>query len=398
MAKSFHKKNDGSTVVKESNGKIVSNLPSPESYAAPTAAPVVPMTASLDSNTQADYERWFASFQGRNQEIPADVDGLTTHIDLIDRQIASVNSAFEGVDDEAAVIPLAGIPGITVEHAFPEDALLTRKEAVDLMRLEKAILREERTKILAGDTPLQDFGNGPLGVATVEAFAEPNTREWLLARTQGIGGSDKIGHVNEEGEFVSYDSEDKRGYLNRMIRSKGPAAIAEIESRPVEKPSEKDQPLAIRIGNHLERTIQFEFAQGNPQYDHLEDKYTRTAPAGRSWHRFNPDGVLREKESGRLGIFEAKTSRDAETFDKAVPGYLAQCLHNAAAADLDFAVLVADVEGEKEQRVIRVDFTAQQRQQYRDAVDRVWLLYKPQWDKNEARNLALEAKAAQPAS
>lgn len=395
MAKTFHKKPDGSTVIKESNGKIVSNLPAPDSYAAPTAAPTVPATASLDAGTQADYERWFASFQGRTQnQGDADVEALTAHIDLIDRQIASVNEAFEGVDDDAAVIPLAGIPGITVEHAFADDSLLTRKEAVDLMRLEKALLREKRTQVLVGDAPLADFGNGPLGVAEVEAFAEPNTREWLLARTQGIGGSDKIGYVDENGEFKSYDSIDKRNYLNSMLRSKGPAAIAEIEARPAEKPAEKDQPLAIRIGNHLERTIQFEFAQNNPQYDHLEDKYTRTAP-GRSWHRFNPDGVLREQETGRLGIFEAKTSRDSATFDKAVPGYLAQCLHNAAAADLDFAVLVADVEGEKTQRVIRIDFTPEQRQNYRDAVDRVWLLYKPQWDKNEARSLALEAKAAQ---
>lgn len=393
MAKSFHQKADGSTVVKESNGKIVSNLPSPASYAAPTAAPAVPTTAGLDATTQADYERWFASFQERSVSAAGpDVDALTSHIDLIDRQIASVNQAFDGIDDDAAVIPLAGIPGITVEHAFPEDALLTRKQAVDLMRLEKAILREQRTQILAGDTPLEQFGDGALGVAQVEAFAEPNTREWLLARTQGIGGSDKIGYIDESGEFVSYDSIDKRNYLNSILRSKGPAAVAEIEAKPAEKPAEKDQPLAIRIGNHLERTIQFEFAQANPQYDHLEDKYTRTAP-GRSWHRFNPDGVLREKESDKYGIFEAKTSRDSATFDKAIPGYLAQCLHNAAAADLDFAVLVADVEGEKTQRVIRIDFTPEQRQNYRDAVDRVWLLYKPQWDKNEARALALEAKA-----
>lgn len=395
MAKTFHKKPDGSTVIKESNGKIVSNLPAPDSYAAPTAAPTVPTTASLDAGTQADYERWFASFQERSQgPVGSDVEALTAHIDLIDRQIASVNEAFAGVDDDTAVIPLAGIPGVTVDHAFADDALLTRKEAVDLMRLEKALLREKRTQVLLGDAPLNEFGNGPLGVAEVEAFAEPNTRAWLLARTQGIGGSDKIGFVDEDGEFKSYDSIDKRNYLNQMLRSKGPAAIAEIESRPAEKPAEKDQPLAIRIGNHLERTIQFEFAQANPQYDHLEDKYTRTAP-GRSWHRFNPDGVLREQETGRLGIFEAKTSRDSATFDKAVPGYLAQCLHNAAAADLDFAVLVADVEGEKTQRVIRIDFTPEQRQNYRDAVDRVWLLYKPQWDKNEARNLALEARASQ---
>jgi hypothetical protein len=135
----------------------------------------------------------------------------------------------------------------------------------------------------------------------------------------------------------------------------------------------------------LERTIQYEFAKNHSEYTHYEDKNTRTAK-GRPWHRFNPDGVLQDNATQEFGIFEAKTSRDTATFEKALPGYLAQCLHNASAANLKFAVLVADIEGESNQFVYRIDFTDKQLQDYKDTVDRAWLLYKPRYDKKEARS------------
>jgi hypothetical protein len=64
---------------------------------------------------------------------------------------------------------------------------------------------------------------------------------------------------------------------------------------------------------------------------------------------------------------------------------MAQCLHNAAAADLPFAVLVADVEGEAAQRVIRLDFTPAQRADYRRSLDRVWKFIKPVYDRRMGR-------------
>lgn len=400
--KTFHQKNDGSTVVKE-HGKIVTNLPSDAARgAALSAAPEIPALAggaAIADNPAAAVELMYAQFVSQSSATESPTAVLDHLIDVTDQSLAGLRLQYLGVDQKDEVVPIDSIGPFSFDHPYEPGTLVSPRIAEDLYRLEKAVLREQRT-ILAqeqdavnGIQRLHTFGDGPLGSAHAEGFHEPNSRAWLLARTQGIGGSDKIGYYNEAGEFVPYDSDGKRNYLNSILEKKSPAAIAEIETLPEQKPDERDQALALRIGNHLERTIQYEFAVNHPEYTHLEDKYTRTA-LGRKHHRFNPDGVLRDNETGEYGIFEAKTSRNSETFDKALPGYMAQCLHNAAAADLDFAVLVADVDGEPTQRVVKMTFTPEQRQSYRDALDRVWLLYKPQYDKTTGAVRALSEDAA----
>lgn len=275
-------------------------------------------------------------------------------------------------------------------YTWTEDDVISRKEALDLVRLDKAIIREARTEFLveseraAGIERLHQYGDGLLGTAEATGTYEPNTREWLLARAQGIGGSDKIGYLNEANEFVPYDP----SHLRSMLASKTAEAIEKINqtarTEALPAGAVDDAPLPIQIGNRLERTIQYEFAVNNPQYTHLEDKSSRIS-VGRPYHRFNPDGVLQDNATGAYGIFEAKTSRDAATFEKALPGYKAQCLHNAAAADLPFAVLVADVEGESEQRVVRLDFSEQERADYRRTLDRVWKFVKPDFERRRGQ-------------
>lgn len=381
MAKSFHKKSDGSVVVKD-NGKIVTNLPSGRNVA--TMTPKVPLkNVARMAEFENNYDDYYAAFRnGKVAENVADIDADIAHLDA---NIYAIQK--EASENPDATFVVGELPGITVETYHKPEDVVSAKEAADLYRLEKALLREKRTEILVaqdkaeGFERITEFGEGPLGEAIVEGFHEPNTKEWLLARTQGIGGSDKIGYVDENGKFVSYDSVDKKGYLNSVLEKKSPAHIAEIENGPDVAVDPVEQALPLRIGNALERTIQYEFAVNHTEYVHLEDKTTRVASGGRTWHRFNPDGVLQERSTGEYGIFEAKTSRDKATFEKALPGYRAQCLHNAAAAGLKFAVLVADVEGSKKQYVERIEYTDQELQDYRDAVDRVWLLYKPTYDR-----------------
>jgi hypothetical protein len=376
MGKTFHRKTDGSIVVKES-GKIISNLPGKPRI--PGATPVAASIPKLptDLSTKSSPRR------PKIQEKP-----FSAEITTLDESIGLLKSALE--TDPDAVVLVSDLEDITVEHSFSPDQEITLKEALDLYRLEKAIYREKQTILEIKEDKKNSikrinlFGNGKLGEAEKEAFHEPNTREWLLARTNGIGGSDKLGYVDENGEFVSYDSVGKRHYLNSILAEKSPKAIEAIESAEVASTPEAEQALPLRIGNHLERTIQYEFAKNHSEYTHYEDKNTRTAK-GRPWHRFNPDGVLQDNGTQEFGIFEAKTSRDTATFEKALPGYLAQCLHNASAANLKFAVLVADIEGEPNQFVYRIDFTDKQLQDYKDTVDRAWLLYKPRYDKKEAR-------------
>lgn len=378
MGKTFHRKTDGSMVVKES-GKIIGNLPG-KPRALGSAAPLAASIPQLPANLNASSPKRPKFLKGRayNSEIAA----LDENIEFLQKSLTS---------DPDAVVLVSDLEDITVEHAFQRDQEISLKEALDLYRLEKAVYREKRTILemkedkKEGLKRISLFGNGKLGSANKEAFHEPNTKEWLLARTNGIGGSDKLGYVDEQGEFVSYDSIGKKHYLNSILAEKSPKAISSMESADATTPSkEADQSLPLRIGNTLERTIQYEFAKNHNEYSHFEDKNTRTAE-GRSWHRFNPDGVLQDKKTNEFGIFEAKTARDSVTFEKALPGYLAQCLHNASAANLNFAVLVADIEGEPNQFIYRIDFTDKQLQDYKDTVDRAWLLYKPRYDKKEAK-------------
>lgn len=289
-------------------------------------------------------------------------------------------SALGGLDDDVTI--RVGDLGVPDTWTWGADDVVSRTDAIDLLRYNKALHRAELTRLAAevegdGAHALDQYGEGPLGTAVAVGTYEPGTAAWLLNRTAGIGGSDKIGHIDDDGVFHPYEG----GKLRYMLESKSRQAVARLSALDPDEVAQ-DTSLPAEIGNVLERTIQREFAVANPQYRHLEDKSSRVA-AGRPYHRFNPDGVLQEVETGKFGIFEAKTARDAATFEKALPGYRAQCLHNAAAADLDFAVLVADVEGEARQRTYRLDFTAEERAAYRRQLDKVWLWVKPEFDRRD---------------
>lgn len=369
MSQTFHKKANGATVVKK-QGKIVTNLPSPQSYQAPTAATVVPGLPVNEGDVSPEVQRQMFARLTERREHAAETD---VRLAELDRQIEALRAI--PVDESE---PVEGDTGQWTAKA--------KTEAIDAVRLVKANAREEATvhriakEVAGGFHRLTDYGVGPLGTAEAIGTFETNSEAWLLARTEGIGGSDKIGYVNAENKFIAYDS----SYLRSTMQSKTPEAVKKIKADAAARANgtmDAEVPsLPIQIGNALERTIQYEFAIGGIEYDHFEDKSSRVA-AGRPHHRFNPDGVLRDQGTGDFGVFEAKTSRDAATYEKALPGYKAQCLHNAAAADLPFAVLVADVEGEHGQRVLRMDFSAEERAEYRRLLDRVWFVHKPEFDR-----------------
>ena len=324
---------------------------------------------------------WHASEY--DQDIPnaEAIRTLTDSITLVDEKIAALQTL--NADEYVRV----GDLGLTEAHIWDEDSIISKKDAIDLARLEKATFREARTVALLeaeaalGIERMKEYGEGNLGSSIAVGTHEPNTLPWLLARAEGVGGSDKIGYLNENNEFIPYDGR----HLRPMLASKSRMAIEKIKktarTEPLAEGEVDDASLPIKIGNALERTIQYEFAVTHPEYTHYQDKSSRVAE-GRPHHRFNPDGVLQDNKTGKYGIFEAKTSRNAETFEKAVPGYKAQCLHNAAAAGLNFAVLVADVEGETQQRVLRLDFTDKELADYRARLDHIWFTAKPEFERS----------------
>ncbi len=378
--KTYHKQANGVTVVKE-RGKIVTNLAAPSKSALPKAAPNIGFIAvEPEGNEKLALNQIFDRYRGQFT-----TDELFSKVEVLDAQITELR-----LYEDGDLIRLGDLEGITEYNGWDDETILDRKEAIDLLRLQKAILREQHTDFISEDYEkrvgvpiIEEYGEEPLGIAEVTGTYEINSVEWLLSRAEGIGGSDKIGHVDENNEFVPYDG----AHLRRMLDTKTPEAIERIRATGVRGPlgdTEQDltgSSLPVQIGNRLERTIQTEFALNNPEkYRHFGDKSSRIDP-NRPYHRFNPDGVLLDTSTGNFGIFEAKTSRDSETYEKALPGYKAQCLHNAAAAFLPFAVLVADIEGEPEQRVVRLDFTAEELSNYRKTLDRVWRWQKPEHDR-----------------
>jgi hypothetical protein len=310
---------------------------------------------------------------------PFEADGPTQIHDEAIAELSDQIAALDTLDEDATV--RVGDLDVKDTWTWTANDILSRQEAIDLLRYNKALHRAELTRIATeaegANHTLAAYGDSPLGNAVAVGTYEPGTVAWLLNRTAGIGGSDKIGHIDADGAFHPYDG----GELRFMLESKSSRTVERLASMSATPDAiAQETELPAEIGNVLERTIQREFALNNPEYRHLEDKSSRIA-AGRPHHRFNPDGVLQEVESGKYGIFEAKTARDAATFERALSGYRAQCLHNAAAADLDFAVLVADVEGESRQRTYRMNFTAEERAAYRRQLDKVWLWVKPEYDR-----------------
>lgn len=344
------------------------------------AAPPVASPLVGEAEAQVSLEELYERFEGFSRRPATDLGEVVADID---GKLAALNEL-----DEGALVRVGDLQ-VTDSHVWGDDDVISRRDAIDLLRLNKAQARAAQTAALiaaeeaAGVSRLSAYGDGALGTAVATGTYEPNTLPWLLQRAGGVGGSDKIGYLTEENEFVPYEY----GKLRSMLDSKTPEAIermkatARTESLPLGQVD--DSPLPIKIGNAMERTVQYEFAVAHPEYLHLEDKSSRVA-VGREHHRFNPDGVLQERETGRYGIFEAKTARNWDTFAAALPGYKAQCLHNAAAADLDFAELVADIEGYG-QFSMRLDFTAEQRADYRRSLDKVWFWVKPEHERRRGQ-------------
>lgn len=403
MAKTFHKKSDGSTVVRE-NGKISNNLPAGKN-SVPSAAPSVTGLAFVAETVTADatsLDDLYTRFEEVKVESLPTLEELDASIQAATADLEELRAMEVPVGEDGKEIPSIPVTSLNCDpYNYEEDALLTKGQAEYLLRLEKATAREQKTLLekaadeAAGNQVVSEFGDRQLGAAVNEGVYEPNSREWLLARTQGIGGSEKIGEITDSGQFIAFDESGRRRYLHKIFAKKTDVAIEAIQTAQANEDGRLGKaPIAAEIGNRLERTVQYEFAKNNPHLHHFEDKATRSAP-NRPWHRFNVDGILEDKQTGELGVFEAKTAKDTETFEKARRGYMAQCLHNVAGAydpegkgpKVTFAYLVADIEGEPEQRVIRMEFTDSQLRSYREAIDRAWLVHKPEYDQNAAQSI-----------
>lgn len=152
--------------------------------------------------------------------------------------------------------------------------------------------------------------------------------EWRRNRTR-LGGSDAAAVLGEN------------PYMSNV-------ELWEVKTglREQEDISEKSY---VKYGTEAEEYLRALFALDFPQYEVLYDENNLWLNDQYSFAHASLDGVLIERETGRKGILEIKTtnilqSMQKEKWDHQIPqNYFAQLLHYLMVTELDFAVLKAQL-------------------------------------------------------
>lgn len=161
-----------------------------------------------------------------------------------------------------------------------------------------------------------------------------NTEEnWLKERAKGIGGSDAAAIIGQNPYKTNIELwEEKTG------RKKTPDI------------SDKD---CVIFGKLAEDPIREIFKLDYPQYEVLHEEFKTVANSDFPFIRGSFDGVLTEKETGRKGVLEIKTtnilqSMQKEKWNDRVPdNYFCQVLHYFLVnPDFEFAILKARLKSE----------------------------------------------------
>ena len=159
-----------------------------------------------------------------------------------------------------------------------------------------------------------------------------NREEWLQNRFKGIGGSEASAIVGMNPYMTNID-------------------LWNIKTGQVVPEDISDKPY-VKYGTNAEEHLRALFALDFPQYEveyvdnnsYFNDKYPFALAS--------LDGVLIEKETGRKGILEIKTTNILQSMqkekwkDRIPDNYFVQVLHYLLVTEYDFVVLVAQLKSE----------------------------------------------------
>lgn len=166
--------------------------------------------------------------------------------------------------------------------------------------------------------------------------------EWLKNRVKGIGGSEAAAVLGLSKWLSNYDL----------------WAIKTGKKEP-EDIAGKDY---VQYGIKAEPLIRGLFALDNPQYEIIYDAFNSYQNAEYPFLLASVDGILKEKETGRLGLYEGKKAdlygkRTAEGWENKIPqAYYCQLLHYfIVIPDLEFAVLNAQLKTVSAGKVVRTE-------------------------------------------
>lgn len=168
----------------------------------------------------------------------------------------------------------------------------------------------------------------------VEKYIFSNREEWLAARKDHIGGSDASACVGRN------PYKDNVQLWEEKI---GLAVLDDISDRDY-----------VRYGTRAEWHLRELFAMDFPQYKVTFEENNMFLNSDYPWMHASLDGELTDRD-GRRGILEIKTtnilqSMQREKWNNRIPdNYYCQILHYLAVTGYDFAVLKAQLKGEREE-------------------------------------------------
>lgn len=158
----------------------------------------------------------------------------------------------------------------------------------------------------------------------------PQTREaWLKKRLEGIGGSEAAAIIGK-----SPFKTNQELFLEKT---------GKVEADDI---SEKK---CVKFGKSAEQHLRELFSLYQPQYDIEYHEFDLLKNEQHPFIFATLDGILHERETGRTGILEIKTteirkSTDWDKWTNQIPEqYYIQVLHQMIATGFDFAILLANI-------------------------------------------------------
>lgn len=166
----------------------------------------------------------------------------------------------------------------------------------------------------------------------IKKFTFKSREEWLQARKNFIGGSDASAIVGRNPYMSNTD-------------------LWEIKTGRREQEDISDKPYVIygsMAEQYLRELFQLDFPEYEVRYEDNNMFWNDRYP----WAHASLDGWLVERETGRRGVFECKTtnilqSMQKEKWNNRIPdNYYLQVLHYMMVMEADFAVLKAQLKYE----------------------------------------------------
>lgn len=192
-----------------------------------------------------------------------------------------------------------------------------------------------------------DYKSLGLGGAELLAITEEGSAEWLNARNTGIGGSEILSamglkdYVKKDGTLSEMSDKDKGYWMAETLVKKSHTAT--------EDEADRSTTGAAARGHAWEPVLRAGYSLDHPEVEVSCGKQTWKGRDGEeSYQTINVDGIIRNAKTGRAeGLLECKNSDVDEKWEDGVPvGYRAQVLSYLDATNLEYADLVARVNGD----------------------------------------------------